>query len=233
MYEYDSRVRLSEVDQHQRMTLNAVLNYFQDCSSFHSEDLGVGIEYLNEHNRMWVLRSWKIVVDRYPYMGEQIKVGTWPYEFGRMTGRRNFRLLDNQGKMAAYADSEWVLMDTERMRPTKIEESLSGAYTLEPGLDMGSEEGKISLPEQMESRDAFEVHEYHLDVNRHVNNGQYVQMAADYLPEETKIHEMRAEYKRSAVLGNQICPLIGKRENTWIVSLNDETGMPYAVIEFK
>lgn len=100
MYEYDSRVRLSEVDQHQRMTLNAVLNYFQDCSSFHSEDLGVGIEYLNEHNRMWVLRSWKIVVDRYPYMGEQIKVGTWPYEFGRMTGRRNFRLLDNQGKMA-------------------------------------------------------------------------------------------------------------------------------------
>ena len=104
MYEYDSRVRLSEVDQHQRMTLNAVLNYFQDCSSFHSEDLGVGIEYLNEHNRMWVLRSWKIVVDRYPYMGEQIKVGTWPYEFGRMTGRRNFRLLDNQGKMAAKED---------------------------------------------------------------------------------------------------------------------------------
>ena len=29
MYEYDSRVRLSEVDQHQRMTLNAVLNYFR------------------------------------------------------------------------------------------------------------------------------------------------------------------------------------------------------------
>ena len=67
----------------------------------------------------------------------------------------------------------------------------------------------------------------------HVNNGQYVQMAADYLTEETKIHEMRAEYKRSAVLGNQICPSIGKRENTWIVSLNDENGMPYAVIEFK
>ena len=36
----------------------------------------------------------------------------------------------------------------------------------------------------MESRDAFEVHEYHLDVNRHVNNGQYVQMAAEYLPED-------------------------------------------------
>lgn len=233
MYEYDSRVRLSEVDQHQRMTLNAVLNYFQDCSSFHSEDLGVGIEYLNEHNRMWVLRSWKIVVDRYPYMGEQIKVGTWPYEFGRMTGRRNFRLLDNQGKMAAYADSEWVLMDTERMRPTKIEESLSGAYTLEPGLDMGSEEGKICLPEQMESRDAFEVHEYHLDVNRHVNNGQYVQMAAEYLPEDFEIHQMRAEYKKSAVLGDVIYPGVKVSSDGVTVVLGDQNEKPYAVIEFR
>ncbi len=50
MYEYDSRVRLSEVDQHQRMTLNAVLNYFQDCSSF-TQKIWVGIEYLNEHNQ--------------------------------------------------------------------------------------------------------------------------------------------------------------------------------------
>ncbi len=34
MYGYDSRVRLSEVDQDRRMTLNAILNSFQDCSSF-------------------------------------------------------------------------------------------------------------------------------------------------------------------------------------------------------
>ena len=70
-------------------------------------------------------------------------------------------------------------------------------------------------------------------MNKRKIGSDYEQMAADYLPEETKIHEMRAEYKRSAVLGNQICPSIGKRENTWIVSLNDENGMPYAVIEFK
>lgn len=42
MYGYDSRVRLSEVDQDRRMTLNAILNSFQDCSSFHSEDPGSG-----------------------------------------------------------------------------------------------------------------------------------------------------------------------------------------------
>ena len=39
MYEYDSRVRLTEVGQDRRMTLTAILNAFQDCSTFHSEEI--------------------------------------------------------------------------------------------------------------------------------------------------------------------------------------------------
>ena len=42
MYEFDSRVRYSEVDHHGTMTVPALINYFQDCSTFQSEDLGIG-----------------------------------------------------------------------------------------------------------------------------------------------------------------------------------------------
>ena len=94
MYGYDSRVRLSEVDQDRRMTLNAILNSFQDCSSFHSEDLGVGAAFVEQKKRMWVLSSWKIVIQRYPELAESIRVETSPYEFSKLTGRRNFRMLD-------------------------------------------------------------------------------------------------------------------------------------------
>ena len=92
MYGYDSRVRLSEVDQDRRMTLNAILNSFQDCSSFHSEDLGVGAAFVEQKKRMWVLSSWKIVIQRYPELAESIRVETSPYEFSKLTGRRNFRM---------------------------------------------------------------------------------------------------------------------------------------------
>ena len=34
MYEFDSRVRYSEVDHHGTMTVPALINYFQDCSTF-------------------------------------------------------------------------------------------------------------------------------------------------------------------------------------------------------
>ena len=150
MYEYDSRVRLSEVDQHQRMTLNAVLNYFQDCSSFHSEDLGVGIEYLNEHNRMWVLRSWKIVVDRYPKLGERIVVSTWPYDFKGIYGYRNFTIQDPEGSYLVRANSNWFFFDTEHGVPVRGGEEDIRGYGVgqEKKLSMDYAPRKIPLPDE-------------------------------------------------------------------------------------
>mgnify|MGYP000305492652 CR=1 FL=1 len=188
MYGYDSRVRLSEVDQDRRMTLNAILNSFQDCSSFHSEDLGVGAAFVEQKKRMWVLSSWKIVIQRYPELAESIRVETAPYEFSKLTGRRNFRMLDGRGEMLACADSLWVYMDAVRKRPCRLEEDVAGAYTMEPRLTcMEYEDGHIQIPEDMTAEETFPVHRWHLDVNHHVNNGQYVQMAAEYLQKKGMI----------------------------------------------
>ena len=233
MYGYDSRVRVSEVDENRKMTLNAVLNYFQDCSSFHSEDLGVGAVFLENRNRMWVLSSWKIVIRRYPEMTEHIRVETWPYEFSKITGRRNFRMLDGQGEVVAWADTLWVYMDTVRMRPCKLEKDVVDAYTMEPKLDMEYEDDHIQIPEELEKTESFPIHSYHLDVNHHVNNGQYVQMAAEYLPEDFEIHQMRAEYKKSAVLGDVIYPGVKVSPDGVTVVLGDQNEKPYAVIEFR
>ena len=233
MYGYDSRVRVSEVDENRKMTLNAVLNYFQDCSSFHSEDLGVGAAFLESRNRMWVLSSWKIVIRRYPEMTEHIRVETWPYEFSKITGRRNFRMLDGQGEVVAWADTLWVYMDTVRMRPCRLEKDVADAYTMEPKLDMKYEDDHIQIPEKLEKKESFPIHSYHLDVNHHVNNGQYVQMAAEYLPEDFEIHQIRAEYKKSAVLGDVIYPGVQVSPDGVTVVLGDQNEKPYAVIEFR
>ena len=42
MYEFKSRVRYSEIDHRGTMTLPALINYFQDSSTFHSEEAGLG-----------------------------------------------------------------------------------------------------------------------------------------------------------------------------------------------
>ena len=116
MYQFESRVRYSEVDSERHLTLPAVMDYLQDCCTFQSEDMNIGVEYLAEQKQAWVLSSWEIKIRRYPVMGEKICVETWPYAFKGFYGYRNFRITNGQGEELVLANSVWVYMDMERMR---------------------------------------------------------------------------------------------------------------------
>ena len=233
MYTWDSRVRLSEVWEDKRLTLDGVLNYFQDCSTFQSEDLGNGMEAVEALHRVWVLNAWQIVVNEYPKLGEKIVTGTWPYEFNRFFGSRNFIMYGEDGRVLAYANSLWTYLNSENGRPARVDDEILNLYQLEPKYDMEYADRKITLPGTMESRKSFPVEVYHLDTNHHVNNGQYVKMAGAYLPQDFHIAQMRAEYKKSALLGDMIYPRVHAEEDKVIVSLEDEAGTSFAIVEFR
>ena len=86
MYSFDSRVRYSEVGEDKKLTLNGIINYFQDSSTFQSEELGIGVDVLEDMHRVWVLSSWQIVIERYPELCEKIRISTWPYSFQGFCG---------------------------------------------------------------------------------------------------------------------------------------------------
>lgn len=232
MYTWDSRVRFSEIGEDKKLTLDAILNYFQDSSTFHSEDLGNGMEVVESLKRVWVLSSWQIVVNEYPKIGERIKLGTWPYDFNRFFGGRNFIMYGEDGKVLAYANSLWTYLNSENGRPARVDDQILELYKLEPKYDMEYADRKIALPEEMTAQKSFAVEVYHLDTNHHVNNGQYVKMAGAYLPRDFEIAQMRAEYKKSAMLGDEIFPKTAVGDRTVTVSLEDESGNAYAVVEF-
>lgn len=233
MYTWDGRIRFSEVGEDKKITLGNVLNYFQDCSTFQSEDIGNGIDVLNKLHRVWVLSSWQIVVNRYPKLGEKITVGTWPYDFKRFLGSRNFVMKGEDGEVFAYANSLWTYLNTENGRPARVDEEVVSLYGLEPKFEMDYADRKIELPEEMTAEESFPVERHHLDTNHHVNNGQYVQMAEMYLPEGFLVAQMRAEYKKSALPGDRICPKVYADEAKVVVSLDDEQGNPFTIVEFQ
>lgn len=234
MYKFNGRIRYSEVDSEGKLSLEALLDYFQDASTFHSEDLGLGVEYLKEKNMAWMLSSWQIVAERYPNLGEKVIVGTAPYDFKGFLGFRNFLMTTEGGERLAYANTVWSLMDTEKMKPAKLTAEMLEAYVLEPQLEMEYESRKIRLPETVLSRqEGIEIRKHHLDTNMHVNNGQYVRMAMEYLPEKFIIGQMRAEYRKQARLGDVLYPVVYQADKGVTVSLNDEEEKPYSVIELR
>ena len=233
MYAFNSRVRYSEVDHTELMTLPALINYFQDCSTFQSEDIGLGIEVLKERGKVWVLSSWQIEVARYPKMGERITVETWATGFDGLYGTRNFRMKDEAGNVAAYANSIWVFMDTKKNRPIRPQDEDVEAYGVEEPIDMEYATRKIALPEKAERGEEFPVLRSQIDTNEHVNNCQYIQMALEIMPECSRAGSIRVEYKKSAVLGDIIVPYTAVLPERKVVELCGLDGKRFAIVEFK
>lgn len=231
MYIYDSRIRYTEVDQNEKLTLESLLDYFQDCSTFHSEDLGVGLDYLMDKHLAWVLNMWQIEILRYPKFGECVEIGTAPYDFKGFIGYRNFLMKTKQGEMLACANTIWTLLDMDTGKPAMPPEEMKNAYVTEEKLDMEYLPRKIKLPESGSPREQIQIARHHLDTNKHVNNGQYVRMALELLPEELEINRLRVEYKAQAYLNDIICPTVYNEENIYTVALSDTQGKPFSVVQ--
>ncbi len=232
MYSFESRIRYSEVNSEKELTIPALLDYFQDCCIMQSESLGVGVDYLADHHQAWILSSWEIKIARYPLLGEKIRVSTWPYSFRGFYGFRNLLVEDEAGNTVAQANSVWVFMDTETMRPCRVTEKMLEVYKFEPELAGEWAPRKISCEGAGEMQPSFRVQRFHIDTNHHMNNGKYVQAAEEYLPEDFETANIRVEYRKAAVLQDEIFPSVSAEDGKVTVVMSDGAKNTYAIVEF-
>lgn len=234
MYSFESRVRYSETDTNAQLSVTGLMNYLQDCSIFQSEDIGVGLSYLQREKKAWLLSSWQIQVLRRPEIGEKIKIATWPYDFKGIYGMRNFAMYDSEGNYLVKANSCWFLTSTETGKPIRAAEEDRAPYgVLEPRIPMEEAPRKIALPAEMEKVGEVRIMRHQLDTNHHVNNAQYVDIACEVLQEGAEIREIRAEYKKAAVLGDEMSLFCAVKEGVYVISLRDGDGSIFANVQLK
>lgn len=232
VYEFESRIRYSETDRDQKLTLVSLADYFQDCSTFQSESCGCGLDYMTEQQRAWMILSWQIEILRLPVLCEKVRIQTWAYDFKGFYGLRNFAMLDESGSYLAKANSVWVFMDTVSGHPARINPEQVKRYGMEPKLEMEYFSRKIQTPGDCRTGDAFPVCRHHLDTNDHVNNGQYIRMAEEYLPDDFRVSRLRVEYRSQARLHDMIVPMVSVRDQEVMVMLCNTEGKPYAIVDF-
>ena len=226
-YTFNSRIRHSETDEDGILKLENFINYFQDCSTFQSEDLGLGIDYFREQNIAWVLNSWQIEILKYPKACDYITVGTFAYDFKSFLGYRNFFMKDDKGEFLCKAASIWVLIDLKTGKPQKPRVEDVEKYGKQDRLDMEYGSRKIAVPDGLKGLDEIEVKEHHLDTNHHVNNGQFIKMAALCLDNKQRPMRLRAEYKKQAYLSDIIVPFTDGK----VVDLRSVSGESYCIVE--
>ena len=226
MYTFKSTVRFSETDKDNKLSIPQLISYFQDCSNFHSNSIGLYKDKLLGINRAWFLTSWQIVIEKRPRIDEKIEVET---------------RADENKEVCAYANSVWFYVDTTKGKPVKYEQAEGTGFEIDEEFPMEKADRKITIPSSTSREikgDSFKVRESHLDSNIHMNNREYVRMALDFLPERfdvDEIKQIRVEYKKAAVLDEVVHTTYyyddgGKKV---YASLDSEDGETFAKVEFE
>lgn len=217
------------------LPLAGIIDYFQDCSEFQSESLGASAGKGINARFAWVLASWQIIIDRFPQRSEQIEAFTAPHSMKSFEAERNFLIKDQEGNVIVSANSVWIYYDLEKKRPTRITPEAS-IYTIEEPWPMEYAPRRISTKDLKEGEwhtlGMENVRRSRLDLNQHMNNAQYASIACDYLPEDFTYHQVRIEYKKPALLGDDIIIEEQALDGARYIRLCDTDENIYSLLEF-
>ena len=239
MFTFDTKVRYRELNEKGVVRPEAIVNYLQDCTTFHSDSLGASVDFYKRENKAWVLNAWQIEIREPLKLGEELTVGTWPYDFSGAYGYRNFIIKNKEGKNVVEANTVWVFADITTGRPMKLTEEYTKYYTLEEKLPMNYMDRKIKIPEGVIGigYEPVSIRKSFIDTNGHVNNSRYIECGAEYIPAGYNVRRIRAEYKRQARYGESFYPVTYDMRDDggngiFAIALNDENRKPYALVEF-
>ena len=142
------RVRFSEIDEQGYLSLHHLINYFQDCSTFHLEDLGLGSQYFKSQDLTFYVLSWQIEINRLPTLGEKIKVETQIYDCKGVFGYRNYFLLTEDDEMLAYANLCGCFINSKTGSFVKLSPEEIAKYPIEKGMIWTIYLEKLNHPSQ-------------------------------------------------------------------------------------
>lgn len=191
VFEDELLIRAKDCDLNGTWRLSAVLEAMQEAAGDHSTLLGCGRETIVRTGIVWVLVRSEVRMDRYPAIGEKIRIKTFPMPVRHRFFPRYYIFTDEQGKRIGMASTLWVLMDINT-RQMAAETALKT-----PLPDNSDLEAPMGFPAQIEKLAAWETESQYraqytdLDINQHVNNTRYADWFCNALGTETlRKHEI-------------------------------------------
>jgi acyl-ACP thioesterase len=214
-------VRFGAIDKSDTMTLDAVLDSFQEAAISHAENLGVGRSAMASSNQAWILSRMSVEINRRPKYGETITVSTWPRGGEKLFALRDFDMRDSADNQVVKARSCWVIIDMEKRRPLRPQ-AVMDTMPLNEGKDALLTDRTLALSidkrpslERIAERQALYTD---VDFNGHVNNVAYIRWIEDTL--ESSVLERAAIIRLDINYLNEV--LADEVTEIWSELIDDE-----------
>ena len=182
-YSRDYLVHYYEIDRKRRLTLPALMHYFEDIATLNSEARGFTLDRYARTGQLFLLLKWDIAVRSWPAFNETIRIVTRPTTFRRFLANREYAVFGMDGTPLAEARSVWIFTDMALRKPVRVPDEMYDGFgvsresgALFDALEelQGIAGGSHTLGITVGSSD--------LDNNGHVNNVRYVEWALRVAP---------------------------------------------------
>ncbi len=186
-------VRAFDVDAHDRLKVNTILDYFQDAASNDAERLNFGYSTFVPMGLTWVLSWAKFEFIQYPKFMDEVKIQTWGKKQHKLYSIRDYLMVDSKEEIICRGTSAWLLLDSNSLRPKILPQ-------LFPELKMhDSKDALTDLPQkivysvQPDLIYATKIRYSDIDLNQHANNAKYVELMLDCFENEFhKVHTVKS-----------------------------------------
>ena len=231
------KMRLKDIDKNNLLKNRAILEYLENIGSYHSDVAGYGAEYTGKTGIAWVLLGWKLKVLKRPQYGQELEIHTWAKLGSKVATFRDFEIYDNNQNLCAIATSKWTMVDIRKGKITKIDDEVINAYKVESkNVFQKLELEKLKIPSNFDYKTEYTVKRKDIDINGHMHNLYYLDLAYEALPEEIykkrPFDNVNIQYKKEIKLGEKVICKYAKVENKYNVTIfsEDEKNV-HAIVE--
>ena len=210
-----------------RLKPGALLRYAQQTAVDQNTGLGLTNDWYVEHRLAYLLVKQTLAFSRVPRIDEVLRYTTVPENSKRAANKRLTLVEDAKGEEIACVDSRWVLVDMDTRRILRrssplVEQYWNPAVAREMDLTIPQAQQLAELPPRRA--------DYLLcDLNGHINNCAYADLACTAVPLETlrgaPIRRLTITYHREVPLGEMLTLSAGEAAGGWYMLGSREDGL--------
>ncbi len=219
VFSRELRIRDCDVSLNRRLRPSCLFSLLQEASIDHTEELGAGRSRTLDRGYLWVIVRQKVEIASLPEYDEHVRLESWPGETMHVFFPRYYRMLDTTGNVLLSASALWTLIDAQTRSfifPERAGISVPGEMT---GNEIALPGGIKSQP--FTEKRIFSVPYSYTDLNGHMNNIRYLDLAEDCIPDtaaQRALLEIAVDFSREIRLGETIELSFGQSGNTWFFS---------------
>ncbi len=148
----------------------------EGISTEHAHLLNAGVEEMLRRNQIWVLSKLKYELYGPVRPGGEYYIETYPKPKKAVTYGRDYYIRDDRGEIIMAGASQWCILDFDTRKIVRRGVEFDGKFYDKDALDGTFEKIHEKSPEFVRMHT---VTESDLDINQHVNNCRYVDMACE------------------------------------------------------